>query len=85
MNVQTIRVNIRYSCAMADGAWKTVELGAEGALTPDEDYHQAQLALYHELGQTMKYVFSGNGSGKAQNSSLKPIQIAPSQLRTPRA
>ena len=53
MNVQTIRVNIRYSCAMADGAWKTVELGAEGALTPDEDYHQAQLALYHELGQTI--------------------------------
>jgi hypothetical protein len=38
---------------MADGAWKTVELGAEGALTPDEDYHQAQLALYHELGQTI--------------------------------
>jgi hypothetical protein len=29
MKVQTVSVNIRFSKTMADGAWKTVELGKE--------------------------------------------------------
>jgi hypothetical protein len=82
MNVQNISVHIRYSKPLADGSYKTVELAAEGTLAPDEDYHDAQVTLYHELGETMKYVFSGNGSskptltgsGKPQNGPEKPVQ-----------
>jgi hypothetical protein len=79
MNVNNISVHIRYSKPLADGSYKTVELGAEGTLNPDEDYHDAQVALYHELGSTMKYVFSGNGAGKPQNDREKPVETAPSQ------
>jgi hypothetical protein len=67
MNIQNISVHIRYSKPLTGGSYKTVELAAEGTIAPDEDYHQAQVSLYHALGETMKYVFSGNGSGKPQN------------------
>jgi hypothetical protein len=82
MNIQNISVHIRYSKPLADGSYKTVELAAEGSLAPGEDWHKAEVALYHELGQAMKYVFSGNGSGKPaltgpgrpHNGPEKPIQ-----------
>jgi len=77
MDVTSITVHIRYSKSLADGSYKTVELGAERTLNPDEDYHEAQVALYHELGETMKYVFSGNGAGKSQNSPEKPAPPQP--------
>jgi hypothetical protein len=64
MDIQNISVHIRYSKPLADGSHKTVELAAQGTLNPGEDWHKAEVALYHELGETMKYVFSGNGSGK---------------------
>jgi hypothetical protein len=63
MKVQTVSVNIRFSKTMADGAWKTVELGTEASLTPDEDYHAVQLSLYHELGETMKMAEPGTATG----------------------
>jgi hypothetical protein len=77
MKVNTISVNIRYSRQMPDGSHKTIELSAEGTMDPDEDRHKAQVTLYHELGKTMKYVFSGNGSGKAQIGPEKPVEPPP--------
>jgi hypothetical protein len=59
---------------MGDGSFKTVEIEAEATLNPEEDYHEAQVALYHELGDTMNYVFSGNGAGKSHNGPPKAVQ-----------
>jgi hypothetical protein len=73
MDIQNISGHIRFSRPMADGAWKSVELGAEGTLSPGEEWNEAQVALYHELGATMKYVFSGTGSGRAPNGPETPI------------
>lgn len=76
MKIDRITVNVRYSQGLAKGSFKTVELGAEGTLTPEEDYHEAQLSLYHELGETMKYVFASTSAGKVQNgaeSHLPPL------------
>jgi hypothetical protein len=53
MNVRIVSANIRYS-AEAKGAWRTIELGAEAAVAPNEDWHIAQEQLYHRLGQQMK-------------------------------
>jgi len=51
MKVSVVKVNVRYSKQMADGSHKTVELGVEGSLTcSDEDWHEAQADLYHQLG-----------------------------------
>jgi hypothetical protein len=54
MDIQSISVHIRYSKQMPDTSFKTVELGAEGTLAPGEDWHKAEVPLYHELGETMK-------------------------------
>jgi hypothetical protein len=80
MEVQTITVHVRYSKPMTDGAVKTVELGAEASLSPDEDYHEAQVALYHELGETMKYVFSSNGAGNPTSTGSGQAQNSPEKL-----
>jgi hypothetical protein len=65
MRVTVVSVNVRYSKPMADGSHKTVELGIEGSLTSsDEDWRAVQTDFYHQLGSQMRYVFSGNGSGK---------------------
>jgi hypothetical protein len=77
MIINTVSVSIRYSKPMGDGSFKTVEIGAEATLNPDEDFHDAQVTLYHELGGTMKYVFSGNGSGKAQPGPEKAVAAPP--------
>jgi hypothetical protein len=88
MDIRSISVHIRYSKPLADGSHKTVEISAKGSLAPGEDWHKAEVALYHELGETMKYIFSGNGfgkpaltgPGKPHNTPAKPVETAPSQL-----
>jgi hypothetical protein len=65
MRVTVVSVNVRYSKPMADGSHKTVELSVESSLTSsDEDWHEVQRKIYAQLGEQMRYVFSGNGSGK---------------------
>jgi hypothetical protein len=78
MQVTRISANVRYSKQMPDGAFKTVELGAEGSLdSSDETWQEAQAALYHQLGDQLRYVFNGNGAGKPQNGSQGHVQPLP--------
>jgi hypothetical protein len=68
----------RYSKQMTDGSYKTVELGCEGSLaSSDENWHKVSLDLYRELGDQMRQVFSGNGSGKVAQEPPKPNLPAP--------
>jgi hypothetical protein len=81
MQVTSISVNVRYSKQTADGSYKTVELGCEGNPTnSDEHWHEVQAELYRQRGEQMRYVFSGNGSGKAQNG---PEKAVPATTPTP--
>jgi hypothetical protein len=81
MQVTSVSVNVRYSKQMADGSYKTVELGCERNPTnSDEDWHEVQAELYRQLGEQMRYVFGGNGSGKAQNG---PEKAVPATTPTP--
>ena len=48
MKVDRVSANIRFSQEI-QGTWKSVELGAEATLTPNEDWHEAQTRLYAEL------------------------------------
>jgi hypothetical protein len=78
MRVTSVNVNIRYSKLMADGSHKTVELGIEGSLTSsDEDWREVQTNLYRQLGEQMRYVFSGNGSGKVAQEPPRADLPAP--------
>jgi hypothetical protein len=84
MRINTVSVSVRYSKQMVDGNYKTVELGVEGSLdSSDEDWHEVQADLYHQLGNQMRYVFSGNGSGKVPNGPEKTVEAVPAEPLPP--
>ena len=49
MKVDRVRACIRYSQDTGKGAWKVVEVGAEGTVGAQEGWRQAQAKLYSEL------------------------------------
>jgi hypothetical protein len=65
MRATSISVKVRYSKPLADGSHKTVELFCEASLNNGEEaWQEAQTTLYRQLGEQMKYVWSGNSNGK---------------------
>jgi hypothetical protein len=73
MKVDQVTATVRYSQDSGKGAWKSLEIGAEATIAPNEDWHTAQERLYSELGQQIKALWAnGNGSGTAQNGPEKP-------------
>lgn len=73
MKITTISASVRYSKPLSDGAWKAVELSAEGTLGPNDEWHQAQAALYAELGQQLRTLWTSkaNGNGQPSNGTTK--------------
>jgi hypothetical protein len=85
MRATTILVNVRYSRPLADGSYKTVELGCEATLTAtDKDWREVQADLYRQLGDQMRSVFNGNGSGKATQGPEKAVEALPAPPLPPR-
>jgi hypothetical protein len=48
MEVDRVTATLRYS-AEAKGAWRSLEIGAEATVAPDEDWQSAQASLYQQL------------------------------------
>jgi hypothetical protein len=72
MRVSTVSISVRYSKQLADASYKTVELGLEASLTSNtEDWQEVQRTLYTQLGDQIRFVFNGNGSG---NGTAKVAQ-----------
>ena len=69
MKDTTISANVRFSKALGDGAYKTVELGAEAVLSPKDSWDEAQALLYQELGQQLKSLWSNKSNGKSDTNA----------------
>ena len=61
MKVTTVSATIRYSQDTGKGAWKVIELGAEGSVDARENWQGAQAYLYAELGKQLKTMWLTNG------------------------
>lgn len=57
MEVDRVKVSLRYAQLLANGNWKTVEVEASGTLSPKETWQQAQAYLYAELQRQVMEVF----------------------------
>ena len=77
MKVTTVSAAIRYSQDTGHGAWKVVELGAEATVGEREKWAEAQVELYHQLGQQLKVLW-GNGQKPAE----KPAEAADESVPT---
>ena len=64
MRVTQVSAAIRYSKEIGSGAWKSLEIGAQGTVDPREDWHEAEARLYTEL----RTQWTGNGNGNAGNN-----------------
>lgn len=52
MQVDRVKASVRYSRDTGNG-WKTVELGAEASLGPQEEWQEAEAQLYTELSESL--------------------------------
>ena len=96
MKVEKVSATIRYSQDTGKGAWKVIELGAEGSVNAREQWQSAQAFLYAELGKQMKSLWangSANGTpnhagaevnGPDDAESRFPGPAEPEPTQTPR-
>lgn len=61
MRVNTISASIRYSKPVGDGSFKTVELSADGTITPNENWQDAQSNLYDNLAGQLRLMWMKKG------------------------
>ena len=78
MKVEKVSATIRYSQDTGKGAWKVIEIGAEGSVDTRENWQAAQAYLYAELGKQMRQLWH-NGNGAALNGNVgaeSPVLIS---------
>jgi hypothetical protein len=76
MQVERINATIRYSQEI-QGAWKSLELGAEASLEPDENWTIAQQGLYSLLTGQLKALWgnkNGHSPEHAQNGAENHVE-----------
>jgi hypothetical protein len=72
MEVDRVKATLRYS-AEAKGAWRSLEIGAEATVAPDEDWHTAQASLYQQLGQQLRALWDNR---RADEAPEKPAEAS---------
>ena len=83
MIVTTVSATIRYSQDTGKGAWKVVELGAEGSVEAKEGWQQAQSNLYAELGKQMRQLWNNGTSTATNGQDRSESHVAPSAETEP--
>jgi len=74
VEVDRVKVSLRYAQLLGNGNWKTVEVEAEGAVSPKESWQQAQSYLYAELQRQVVELF------KLPEAKLEAATIRPAPL-----
>jgi hypothetical protein len=72
MEVDRVKATLRYS-AEAKGAWRSLEIGAEATVAPDEDWRTAQASLYQQLGQQLQALWENR---RADEAPEKPAEVS---------
>jgi hypothetical protein len=85
MEVTTVSAHIRFSKEEKTGGWKTVELGCEANVGPEEDRCVGQSGLYAMLTQQLRALWSSNGHQNGSQShpegGWEAITVMPSPAK----
>lgn len=76
MEVDRVKVSLKYSQVLASGNTKTVELEASGTVSPKETWQQAQAYLYAELEKQVMEVFK-LPEAKLEAPTIRPTPAPP--------
>lgn len=69
MEVDRVKVALRYSQLTSMGNWKTVEIEATGTVSPNETWQQAQTYLYAELQRQINEIW------KLPEGKIEPARV----------
>jgi hypothetical protein len=78
MKIDRVKATIRYSQDTSKGAWKSIEIGAEGSVDERERWDAALAHLYADLGQQLKGLWA-NG----QKSAAEPPAVGDGKAEPP--
>ncbi len=78
MQVDKIILTLRYSKELVDGAWKSIEVGAEAVPSEDRSWQEQQRELYTELAGQLKTLFANNPSTGSGQRSARPVRTGAS-------
>jgi hypothetical protein len=83
MKVNKVSATIRFSKEVHEG-WKSVELGAEAALDPEDDWFLTQQGLYASLTGQLRTLWGKNGAlehvPEGSTIAVQPPQEEPHYL-----
>ena len=74
MKVDRVTASVRFSQDTGKGAWKVIEVGAEGTVDDQEGWQQAQSELYTELSTQLKELWASGCKGVSTEPS--PTTVA---------
>jgi hypothetical protein len=74
MRVFNVAVNIRYAKEI-EGAWKTVEVGAEATVEEGEQWTLCQQGLFAQLREVWAMGKNGRGPEPAENGHEKLVEV----------
>ena len=75
MKIDRIKATVRYSQDTGKGAWKSVEVGAEGSVDERERWDAALAHLYSELGQQLKGLWANGQKPTEDTGSSQQSQV----------
>jgi hypothetical protein len=65
MQVTKLILTLRYSRELPDGAWKSIEVGAEATPSADRAWQEQQQELYTELAAQLKTLFTNHAGSQS--------------------
>jgi hypothetical protein len=80
MKVNQVSVTIKYS-KEEHGAWRTIELGAEATIDPEENWEAQQTQLYAQLGQQLRELWRGPAPSASASSGPNTVSAELSPQR----
>jgi hypothetical protein len=78
--VDRVTATIRYS-REENGAWKSLELGAEASIGLEDDWQISQALLYTQLAKQLKSLWAANGYKPSENGSHGPEKAVETPAR----
>ena len=77
MQVDRVKATIRYSQDTGKGAWRSLEIGAEANLDPNETMDDAQAELYTALRHQFKALWNAGAKGQPEADPQLPLEPQP--------
>lgn len=79
MEIDRIKINVRFSKNTKHGEYKTIEVGAEASIGPSENWEEASDELYNQLAKQLARSFNGPTEEPSEEKTA-PVEDLPAKI-----